>query len=425
MAKLTMKKNKLKRLSTKEELEHFDKSKLIDKILQLEAHNTQLQMILRKTERNEDGKMTNLKKTQKQFDFTKCQKRHILLKLYYLGWDYDGFTVQEDNSNTVEHHLFAALIKSCCIESRENANYHRCGRTDKGVSAFSQVISLDVRSKLELEKQDDLQNELPYCKILNRLLPRNIRCIAWSPVPSDFSARFNCKYRTYKYIFPRGKLNIDAMNEAVKYTIGSHDFRNICKMDVANGVTNFKRNVIDATVSIKQKDCTKNSGYDMCELKITSQAFLWHQIRCLMGVLLLVGQEKEKPDIILKLLDINNCPAKPQYNLACEIPLNLYHSEYENIEWFYDKNELTMVIKSLQQDWSLNTVKSTMIKDMLMDLESLQNFTDLTFQNGCLLLGVHSKVYQPLMKRVTCETLENKIKHYEKKGKFEFMDLKT
>jgi tRNA pseudouridine38/39 synthase len=31
---------------------------------------------------------------------------------------------------------------------REGSNYHRCGRTDKGVSAFGQVISLDLRTNL-------------------------------------------------------------------------------------------------------------------------------------------------------------------------------------------------------------------------------------------------------------------------------------
>lgn len=50
----------------------------------------------------------------------------------------------------------------------------------------------------------------------------------------------------------------------------------------------------------------------------------------------------------------------------------------------------------------MNLNRSAMIRDMLMDLESLQNCTDTTFQNDCLLLGVHSKVYQPLMERVTC-----------------------
>jgi tRNA pseudouridine38/39 synthase len=57
----------------------------------------------------------------------------------YLGWPYQGYAIQEDSSETIEHHLFEALITSCLIPNREVSNYHRCGRTDKGVSAFSQV----------------------------------------------------------------------------------------------------------------------------------------------------------------------------------------------------------------------------------------------------------------------------------------------
>ncbi|EFN66370.1 tRNA pseudouridine synthase 3 [Camponotus floridanus] len=341
-------------------------------------------------------------KVRKSFDFSRYHKRHILLKFYYLGWDYHGFTVQEDNNDTIEHHLFTALLKSCCIESRESANYHRCGRTDKGVSSFSQVISLDIRSRLEPENQHNLSEELPYCKILNRLLPTNIRCIAWCPVSPNFSARFDCKYRTYKYFFPKSNLDIDAMDKSVKYAIGDHDFRNICKMDVANGVINFKRTVIDAKVSMSNQNVEKITGYNMCELEITSQAFLWHQIRCLMGILLLVGQRKEEPEIILKLLNIETCPQKPQYNMAHEVPLNLWYCDYEGIEWFIDKNELINTIKTLQQDWALSTIKSTMIKNMLTKLENLANCANTDFQSDCLLLGVRSKIYQPLMTREMC-----------------------
>lgn len=59
-----------------------------------------------------------------------------------MGWDYHGFTTQENSGQTIEHHLFAALQKTCLIECRETSNYHRCGRTDKGVSAFSQVVNI-------------------------------------------------------------------------------------------------------------------------------------------------------------------------------------------------------------------------------------------------------------------------------------------
>ncbi|KMQ90739.1 trna pseudouridine synthase 3 [Lasius niger] len=192
------------------------------------------------------------------------------------------------------------------------------------------------------------------------------------------------------------------MDKSIKYTVGDHDFRNICKMDVANGVINFKRTIIDAKVSISNQNIEKVTGYDMCELEITSQAFLWHQIRCLMGILLLVGQRKEEPEIILKLLDIETCPQKPQYNMAHEVPLNLWYCDYEGVEWFIDKNELINTIKTLQQDWALNTIKSTMIKNMLTKLENLVNCANTDFQSDCLLLGVRSKIYQPLMKREMC-----------------------
>lgn len=44
----------------------------------------------------------------------------------------------------------------------------RCGRTDKGVSAFSQVISITLRSKLKEKEKDELHLELDYSQILNR-----------------------------------------------------------------------------------------------------------------------------------------------------------------------------------------------------------------------------------------------------------------
>lgn len=72
----------------------------------------------------------------------RISKRHVLLKFYYFGWNYQGYVTQEDTVKTVEHFLFHALEKCCLIKDRESSNYHRCGRTDKGVSAFSQVISI-------------------------------------------------------------------------------------------------------------------------------------------------------------------------------------------------------------------------------------------------------------------------------------------
>lgn len=71
--------------------------------------------------------------------YCRCHFRRIILRILYFGWDYKGLAVQEDSTKTIEHCLFQALSKSCLIVNRETSNYHRCGRTDKGVSSFGQV----------------------------------------------------------------------------------------------------------------------------------------------------------------------------------------------------------------------------------------------------------------------------------------------
>lgn len=144
-----------------------------------------------------------------EFFVFRCNLRHIALKIFYLGWDYKGYVTQEDTTNTIEHYIFEALIRTRLIKDRASSNYHRCGRTDKGVSSFAQTISIDVRSSLTKEEQGNVENEINYCKILNKVLPDSIQCVAWSPVSDSFSARFDCKTRTYKYFFPKGNLDIE------------------------------------------------------------------------------------------------------------------------------------------------------------------------------------------------------------------------
>ncbi|RZC40246.1 tRNA pseudouridine(38/39) synthase, partial [Asbolus verrucosus] len=153
-----------------------------------------------------------------------CNYHHVLLKFLYLGWDYQGYVTQEDTINTIEHHIFEALKKTCLIEDRASSNYHRCGRTDKGA-------------------------------------------------------------RTYKYFFPKGRLDIEQMKFASNYLVGTHDFRNFCKMDVNNGVVEFIRTI--SSIEIKNFST---------------------EIRCILGILILIGQNKEKPEVVLELLDIANHP---------------------------------------------------------------------------------------------------------------------
>lgn len=98
------------------------------------------------------------------------------------------------------------------------------------LSFSPQVITIDLRSSqfcgglgVTLPENVDVgaKNkasgpELPYVKMLNRVLPQDIRVLDWSPVAEGFSARFDCQSRTYRYYFPRGSLDVALMADAAK-----------------------------------------------------------------------------------------------------------------------------------------------------------------------------------------------------------------
>jgi len=324
--------------------------------------------------------------------------RHVALKILYLGWDYQGLAAQEDTNDTIEAHLFNALTRTTLIEDRSKSNYHRCGRTDKGVSAFSQVISIDVRSKTV-----NGEETLDYCKMLNRTLPPEIRAIAWSPVRPDFSARFDCNRRMYKYFFPRATLNIKNMVVAAKKLIGQHDFRNFCKLDKEKNRPTIRR-VGDVDVHT-----TGSSPYDICHIVITAESFIWHQIRCIVGILVLIGQNLEEPQVVEHLLDISKNPKKPQYNMAVDYPLVLYDVRYpdeENISWKFSSANFTSLLKDMQRLWMKHAIKSEMTMQMLRDIGKLgETSTTVTIASELphtLLMGSTPKAYVKLLERPVC-----------------------
>ncbi|NXS96625.1 PUS3 synthase, partial [Jacana jacana] len=386
------------------------------------------------------------KRQQRPFDFGAYGRRHVALKMAYLGWGYQGFASQENTSNTIEEKLFEALKKTRLVDDRQTSNYHRCGRTDKGVSAFGQVISLDLRSNLtegkNLEGHDSKgkssgeEEELRYTHILNRVLPPDIRVLAWAPVEPGFSARFNCLKRTYRYFFPCANLDVALMDAAAQRYVGTHDFRNLCKMDVANGVVNFQRTILSAGVTWVERggETGLQDPFRLCQFQVTGQAFLYHQVRCMMAILFLIGQRMERPEIIDELLDVEKNPQKPQYSMAVEFPLVLYDCAFENLRWLYDREVQEFNVTHLQQLWAHHAVKTQVLRDMLAGLdtapvangESLGNGTTILWgerkpllcsQVSSFVEGVRARTYKPLLARPKCQGLEERIRHLVRRGR--------
>ncbi|NWU72306.1 PUS3 synthase, partial [Pterocles burchelli] len=438
-----------------------DREWLLRRVQELEEEVKRLQEKLREDKEDVGRKEAppaagkTKKRHQRPFDFDAYGRRHVALKIAYLGWGYQGFASQENTSNTIEEKIFEALKKTRLVNDRQTSNYHRCGRTDKGVSAFGQVISLDLRSNLaegkklnghegesegknegESEGKNEGEEELRYTHILNRVLPPDIRVLAWAPVEPDFSARFSCLKRTYRYFFPCADLDVTLMHAAAQRYVGTHDFRNLCKMDVANGVVNFQRTILSAGVTWVERggEAGLQDPFRLCQFEVTGQAFLYHQVRCMMAILFLIGQGMERPEIIDELLDVEKNPRKPQYSMAVEFPLVLYDCEFENLQWLYDREVQEFNVTHLQQLWATHAVKTQVLRNMLRGLDAAPVAAGNSSGNNATVLwgdtkpplcsqvsgfveGVKARTYKPLLSRPKCEGLEDRIRHFVRRGR--------
>jgi len=315
----------------------------------------------------------------KTFNFAQHHKRKIALKFCYSGWKYGGLAYQTTHASqtpAVENVLFDAMAKARLVDpSRglEGCEWEKCGRTDKGVSAAGQVISLWVRSALgEVEEKKKVEDvledselpgtlnlsrppaqakqrlELDYVGVLNRLLPPTIRVLAWGPVAPTFSARFSCQYRHYKYFFSSHSLDISVMREAAANLVGEHDFRNLCKIDAQKQITKFRRTISRADIEPIDLSIGGERGEMMYVFNLIGNAFLYHQVRNIVSILFLIGTGLEKPSLVTKLMNVaphvepttedeelEVVDTRPEYQMADALPLMLWDCGYakEDVSW--------------------------------------------------------------------------------------------
>jgi tRNA pseudouridine38/39 synthase len=333
----------------------------------------------------------------KPMDWTKYHTRRIALKVAYLGWNYHGLASQEEDTvETIESHLFRALTTCHLIQDRTSCEFSRCGRTDRGVSAFGQIFGLRVRSKALVKDGDTLESalddeELPYVILLNRLLPLDIRVLSWSPVDDNFDARFSCLFRRYKYYFPANGLNLDAMNQAAQFYIGEHDFSNFCKIDVSKESERYERTVMEADVSYL------NESFAVFHVK--GKAFLWHQVRCMMAVLLLVGQGLETPNIVLSLLkDYPEGQGRPNYTMADDFPLVLVECGYDDslFHWKTSQQQQEKILQELMQQWRRHATGTCYFEQLIHTIGSMPHGWNAP------------KKYIPLLQRNKCDSVQER-----------------
>jgi tRNA pseudouridine38-40 synthase len=213
--------------------------------------------------------------------------RAIKLVLAYDGTEFSGWQRQK-NGRSVQEELEKALTKMHGHAIRVTG----AGRTDAGVHAMGQVAGFytDIKS-IPADR---------FVLALNKLMPRDVRVLSSEEAPPDFHARFDASLRRYRYFlrcgdtadpfalryahfipyFPR----VAVLNAAAAVVLGEHDFSTFAS---AQDKSDSRSRHISESVFYFEGG--------RLVYQVAGNAFLWRQVRSLVGTFLELERLVETP----------------------------------------------------------------------------------------------------------------------------------
>lgn len=165
---------------------------------------------------------------------------------------------------------------------------------------FGQVANFKTNSKLPIEK---------FPIALNSNLKSSIKIQKAEEVDERFHSRLNCKKKTYRYIINNSKngtaiyrnlethipqkLDVEKMQQAVKYFEGEHDFKAFRSSGTSSKSsvrTIYKAEVIEMP-------------NERIYIELTGSGFLYNMVRIISGTLVDVGLGKIEPSQIKDIIE--------------------------------------------------------------------------------------------------------------------------
>ncbi|CAF1040105.1 unnamed protein product [Brachionus calyciflorus] len=227
-------------------------------------------------------------------------------------------------------------------------SFQRAARTDKGVSAAENLISLKMEFTPEHLKQ------------LNEVLPKQIRVFGYKKVTKSFDSKNNCDGRTYIYILPTFAFCpieefctenyrapeevIDKVNETLRILCGTHNFHNFTAGRKYTDPSS-KRYIISF-------ECSKpflKEGYEYAVIKVRGQSFMLHQIRKMIGMVIAIVRGFANMDTLDLCWTANkvDVPTAPALGLMLDkLHYDKYNKKFgkdgihEPIEWSHLEQEI-------------------------------------------------------------------------------------
>ncbi len=219
--------------------------------------------------------------------------------LAYDGTAYQGFQRQPMPTPTIQAEVEAALGRVCGCDVKIVA----AGRTDAGVHAAGQVIAFDAAWR---HSESDLQ------RAVNSQLPLDIALQSCWPAPG-FHPRYDALWRHYayrirtpgapnpltaRYEWQLAGVELDkaGMQAAAEQCLGERDFAAFGTAPQA-GSSNTIRKVFESCW------CEVETDYgETCIYRIRGTAFLYHMVRRLVGMMIMVGRSRLTVDEFAEIL---------------------------------------------------------------------------------------------------------------------------
>ncbi|OAD53987.1 tRNA pseudouridine synthase A, mitochondrial, partial [Eufriesea mexicana] len=283
------------------------------------------------------------------------KRKNFVIMLGYLGRNYFGMQINR-GTKTIEESLLTALLKANFItnsqfEDVREIRFQRAARTDKGVSAVRQIVSLLL--PINVNKED-----------VNEHLPQDIRVFDIKRVTKSFNSKTKCDARTYRYVLPTFTLApedlaflqvdedeeideekrleqlsmiagkpynefrlspemLNKLHEILKLFEGTHNFHNFTSK-VKPLDPRAKRYII----YFRCIETFIANNMEFAVLEVKGQSFMLHQIRKMVSLVIGICRNIVTSDIIkdafsLEKIDI---PLSPGLGLS----LHFVHYEYYN-----------------------------------------------------------------------------------------------
>jgi tRNA pseudouridine38-40 synthase len=222
----------------------------------------------------------------------------LKLTVAYDGTDFHGFAAQ-DEERTVEGILGYSLAK--VLRSSVTALNLTCaGRTDAGVHAWGQVVTVDATDGVDLARVRHSVNRMTGPEVVIREI---------EAVPADFDARRSATWRCYRYTIVNRpvpdpfrsryawwvpeRLEPSLLRLAADPFVGEHDFAAFCRKGPEGSTTT--RRVIESHWLPWSED-------GVLRYEIRATAFCWQMVRSIVGTIVEAGLAKRRPGDILRVI---------------------------------------------------------------------------------------------------------------------------